>query len=108
MNSRNKGDYYTREDSIKQAIHDKAAGLMVIDPADILVFPVDADWTDPDDPAVVATASAGAAGAFMRVRATYEHEFFTALIGGFFPNDSLTMVSEGTYRNENFILGGGS
>ena len=98
----------SREDSIRQAIIDKADGIMVIDPANIKMFEVDADWTDPDDPAVVNTAAAGGAGAFMRVRVTHPHQFATTLVGGFFGSGTGTveLVSEGTYRNENFILGG--
>ncbi|HNP29204.1 MAG: pilus assembly protein [Nitrospira sp.] len=103
------GNTLSREDSIKQAIQDSAASVMDINPSDIFIFPVDADWTDPDDPAVVGTASAGGAGAFMRVRVNFTHQFFTQLIGGFFGSgNSIVMSSEGTYRNENFILGGGS
>jgi hypothetical protein len=103
------GNALSREDSIKQAIKESAATVMNIDPSKIYIFPVDADFTDPDDPAVVGTASAGGAGAFMRVRVQYEHQFFTQLVGGFLGSgNSLLMSSEGTYRNENFILGGGS
>lgn len=99
------GNTLSREDSIKQAIKDKAATVMDINPSQIFIFPVDADFTDPNDPAVVATASAGGAGAFMRVRVQYTHQFFTQLIGGFFgTGNSILMSSEGTYRNENFIL----
>jgi hypothetical protein len=103
------GNALSREDSIKQAIQDSAATVMDIDPSQIFIFPVDADFTDPDDPAVLATASAGGTKAFMRVRVQYTHQFFTQLIGGLFGSgDTILMSSEGTYRNENFILGGGS
>lgn len=95
----------SREDSIKKAILDRSEAVMVIAPADIKIFPVDADWTDPDDPAVVDAASAGGAGAFMRVRVLYTHQFFTDLVGGFFSGSgSVQLTSEGTYRNENFVL----
>ncbi len=98
------GNTLSREDSIKKAIHDKVAGVMVIDPANIKIFPVDADWTDPDDPAVVNTAAAGGTGAFMRVRVLYTHQWFTDLVGGFMGGATKQITSEGTYRNENFIL----
>lgn len=102
------GTPMSRQLSIKQAIIDRAAGVMVIDPAKIKIFPVDADWTDPDDPAVVdADNNGGAAGAFMRVRVLYDHQFFTDLVGGFFTGTGIReLTSDGTYRNENFILGG--
>jgi hypothetical protein len=91
----------SREASIKQAIKNRADGVMDIDTAKILIFPVKADFTDADDPAV---NNAGGAGAFMRVRVQYDHEFFTTLIGGFFGGGTIPLNSEGTFRNENFIL----
>lgn len=95
------GGQMSREASIKEAIKNRAEGVMDIDTAKILVFPVKADFTDADDPAV---ANAGGAGAFMRVRVNYDHEFFTTLIGGFFGGGTIQLSSEGTFRNENFIL----
>ena len=99
------GTPLSREDSIKKAILDRVEGIMVIDPDDIKIFQVDADWTDPDDPAVVDAASAGGEGAFMRVRVLYTHEFFTDLVGGFFGGSGTRqLISVSTYRNENFLL----
>ncbi len=95
------GGQLSREASIKKAIEDRAAGIMDIDPSNILMFPVKADFTDDDDPAV---NNAGGAGAFMRVRVQYSHQFFTQLIGGFFGGGPIQMTSEGTFRNEDFIL----
>ncbi|MCA9462888.1 MAG: pilus assembly protein [Nitrospira sp.] len=95
------GNQMSREESIRQAIKERADPVMDIDPSNILIFPVQANWTDPDDPAV---NNAGGAGAFMRVRVQYNHTFFTSLIGGFFGGQTIQMQSEGTYRNENFIL----
>ncbi|MEX0829442.1 MAG: TadE family protein [Nitrospirales bacterium] len=95
------GNQMSREASIKQAIKNRADGVMDIDPSQIQIFPVKADFTDADDPAV---NNAGGAGAFMRVRVLYDHQFFTKLIGGFFGNGTIQLTSEGTFRNENFIL----
>jgi hypothetical protein len=95
------GNQMSREASIKQAIKNRADGVMDIDPSQIQIFPVKADFTDADDPAV---NNAGGAGAFMRVRVLYDHQFFTQLIGGFFGNGTIQLSSEGTFRNENFIL----
>ena len=95
------GGQLSREDSIRKAIQDRGKAVMDIDPSKILIFPVDADWTDPDDPAV---NNAGGAGAFMRVRVQYDHDFFTSLIGGFFGGSTFQLSSEGTFANENFIL----
>ena len=95
------GGQMSRENSIKQAIKDRADAVMDLDPSNILIFPVQADFTDPADPAV---NNAGGAGAFMRVRVLYDHQFFTSLIGGFFGGGTIQLTSEGTFRNENFIL----
>lgn len=95
------GNQMSREASIKQAIKNRADGVMDIDPSKIMIFPVKADFTDADDPAV---NNAGGAGAFMRVRVQYDHQFFTSLIGGFFGSGTVPISSEGTFRNENFIL----
>lgn len=95
------GNQMSREASIKQAIKNRADGIMDIDPSNIQIFPVKADFTDADDPAI---NNAGGAGAFMRVRVRYDHQFFTSLIGGFFGNGTIQINSEGTFRNENFIL----
>lgn len=95
------GNQMSREASIKKAIKNRAGGVMDIDSSKIQIFPVKADFTDPDDPAV---NNAGGAGAFMRVRVRYDHQFFTSLIGGFFNNATMQLSSEGTFRNENFIL----
>ena len=97
------GNPMSREDSIKKAILDKTDGVVDINSADIKIFPVDVDFTDPDDPAVANGSNAGGAGAFMRVRVTHTHEFFTGLIGQFFSGNNIQIVSEGTYRNEDFL-----
>lgn len=99
------GNPLSREDSIKKAIIDRSKSVMTIAPADIKIFQVDADWTDPDDPAVVDAADGGGEGAFMRIRVLYNHQFFSDLVGGFFSGSgSVQLTSEGTYRNENFVL----
>jgi hypothetical protein len=95
------GDEMSRQDSIKQAIRDRAEPVMDIDPSEIQIFPMDLDWSDPDNPTV---NDPGGAGAFMRVRVQYNHQFFNPLIGDFFDDGTVLIASSGSYRNENFIL----
>ena len=101
------GTTLTRQESIKKAILDKANGIIVINPTDIKIFPIDdVTWADPTAPGVVdADNNGGDEGAFMRVRVLYTHHFFTDLVGGFFSSGgTVVMTSQATYRNENFIL----
>ncbi len=94
----------SREESVKHAIRARALTVMDIDPSQIYIFPLNDDFSNPKD-VPGSNPDAGAAGAFMRVRVQYEHEFFTKLIGGFFSDSgSIQMITEGTYRNEEFIL----
>ncbi len=96
------GNAMSRENSIRKAIQDRAEPVMAIDPASILIFPVKTNFTDADDPAV---NNAGGAGAFMRVRVQYQHQWLSPLLANMiFGRASTPIQSEGTYRNENFIL----
>ena len=96
-------DPLSREESIFKAIQDNTFDLMTIDPSQIWIFPIGADYTDPDD-WDEAGPNAGASGTYMRVRVHYTHEFFTPLIGEFFSQDNsgIILAAEGTYRNEDF------
>ena len=99
--SDSQGNGLSRENSIKQAIQERGSSVMTINPADILIFPVKADFTDADDPAV---NNAGGAGAFMRVRVNHRHQWlFPLLTKTVFGEDTIQISSEGTYRNEEFI-----
>ena len=99
------GNPLSREDSIVQAIQNKASGVMYIDPSDILIYPVSGDFSDPENVENL-DPDAGGAGSYMRVKVNYNHHF-TPLIGGFFSAGySIPMEAVGTYRNEDFILGG--
>ncbi len=99
------GDMQDRETSVKQAIIQRASDVMEIDASEIFIFPLEDDFSNPNN--TNGNPNAGAAGAFMRVRVQYTHEFFTDLIGGIFGNGGhIQMVTEGTYRNESFIAAG--
>ena len=98
----NDGNSMSRENSIRKAIQDRGEPVMAINPAEIFIFPVKTDFTDADDPAV---NTAGGASAFMRVRVQYQHKWLSPLLGNMiFGRESTQIQSEGTYRNENFIL----
>jgi len=90
----------SRVDSIVKTIKDNAA--VAVNPADlrISIYPVGADYSDP--PNWSTTLNAGSGGDYMRVRVLYTYNFFTPLIGDFFPSGMKEMRAESLYRNENF------
>jgi len=92
------GNAMTREASIIKTIEDNAA--VAVDPNElqINIFPVDPDYSDPDDP----TTNAGSGGQIMRVRVSYTHTFFTPFIGKFFTEGKNEIRAEALYRNEGF------
>ena len=100
------GNTLSREDSIVKAIQDKAGAVMHIDSSDVSIYPVSGDFSDPDDVDTL-PPDAGGAGSFMRVKVSHDHHFFSPLIGGFFSDtQQIQFQAVGTYRNEDFILGG--
>ncbi len=96
------GELMDRKASIIKAIKDKASVAINIDENNIRIFKVGDNYQNPDD-WEDANPSAGNPADYMRVVVTYDHEFATSLIGGFFGNDNIiTMEARGTYRNELF------
>lgn len=123
------GNPLSREESIKKAIKENVS--MAIDPGSpdfhIYIFPVDADYSDPDIPAskpgdwpplpadqswppspenwqkyLESHPDAGDSRQYMRVRTRYSYNFLTPLIGTFFPEGKNQIEAQGTYRNEQF------
>jgi len=94
------GNPMTREASIIQTIRNNAA--LAVNPTTVLVsiYPVNANFTDPNG--WETQQDAGDPGEYMRVRSRYVHTFFTPLVGGFFSGGRITIQAEGTYRNELF------
>ena len=94
------GNPMTREASIIQTIRNNAA--LAVNPTTVLVsiYPVNANFTDPNG--WETQQDAGDPGEYMRVRSRYVHTFFTPLVGGFFSDGRITIQAEGTYRNELF------
>ncbi len=94
------GDPMDRTASIIKTIKDKASVAMEIDESNIKIFKVGDNYQNPDD-WEDADPSAGNPADYMRVQVTYDHEFATSLIGGFFgQGNTITMEARGTYRNE--------
>jgi len=94
------GEPMDRTASIIKAIKDKASRAITIDESNIKIFKVGDNYQNPDD-WEDANPSAGNPADYMRVQVTYDHEFATPLIGGFFDQgNTITMEARGTYRNE--------
>ncbi len=102
------GNPMTREDSIMQTVKEKAAWSM--NPNDVLVqfAPLGANYEDPDDFSDPSAApNAGNPADYMRIQATYDHAFFSPLIGHLFDDDctdgcTIELMAQATYRNELF------
>ena len=103
------GNPMTREASIIQTIRNNAA--LAVNPARVTVYiyPVTsasayqdpANWQDYGSEE--GNPNAGGTDDYRRVRSTYDHRFFTPLIGSFFGSgNTVTIRAEGTYRNERF------
>ena len=96
------GNPLTREDSIIQTIQNNAAWVMTIPEDDIKIFQVGDNYSNPEG-WETAAPNAGNPADYMRVVASYDHEFLTPLIGEYFTDDNtIKMQAQGTYRNELF------
>jgi Flp pilus assembly protein TadG len=90
----------TPEASIIYTIRQEAS--LAVNPNSVLIsiYPVGNNFSDPAN--WQNTQNAGGSGQYMRVRSRVIHSFFTPLIGAFFPNGTMTIQAEGTYRNESW------
>lgn len=90
----------TPEASIIFTIRQEAS--LAVNPNSVLIsiYPVGNNFSDPAN--WQNTQNAGGTGQYMRVRSRVIHSFFTPLIGAFFPNGTMTIQAEGTYRNESW------
>jgi len=99
------GNPLSREDSIIKTIRDTASTVMDIQPANIHIFQVGDNYSNPVG-YETAPNNVGNPADYMRVVVTYDHQFFTPLIGDFFSTDgTVTLQAQGTYRNELFNTG---
>ncbi len=94
-----KGNNMTREASIIKTIQDNAALAVNPGALQINIYPVGPGYTDPVN--WQKTVNAGQGGDYMRVQTQYTYNFFTPLIGNFFPSGA-TVRAEALYRNELF------
>lgn len=96
-----RGNPLNREASIVETIQRNAA-IAGIDPANlsISIYPIEADYSDPDGWSGM--QDAGQPGQYMRVRTRYNHMFLTPMVRNLGQEGSLTIRAEATYRNELF------
>ena len=94
------GDPMTREESILQTIRDKVQ--VAVDPAQVAIsiFPVNDDYSDPEDWEDM--QNAGSPGSYMRVRTRYSYKFVTPILSALVPDGRLLIRAQATYRNEFF------
>jgi Flp pilus assembly protein TadG len=94
------GNALSRKASIIATIRRKVAVAM--DPGDlqISIYPVNGDYSDPEEWRDI--QNAGGPGQYMRVRTRYEYPFITPLIAALVPHGKLLVQAEATYRNELF------
>jgi Flp pilus assembly protein TadG len=94
------GNPLNREASIVQTIQDRAK--VAIDPTnlEISIFPVTANYGDPEG--WENTQDAGGAGSYMRVVTRYPYRFVTPLLAALVPDGRLMVRAQSTYRNELF------
>jgi len=90
-----------RTDSMRTIIREKASLAINPDDLQINIFEVNPDFSDPDS-WEEETSDAGEPDAIMRVRTRYNLNFITPIIGSFFPENSILVQVQGTYRNEFF------
>ena len=84
--------------SIIYTIRQEASLAVNPDSVLISIYQVGTNFSDPTN--WQNTQTAGNRGDYMRVRTRVVHTFFTPLIGAFFPNGTMTIQAEGTFRNE--------
>ena len=94
------GNPMTRQDSIIQTIKNYASAAVNPAALQISIFPVGPGYTDPTN--WQGTTDPGSGGNYMRVRVQYAFNFWTPLIGQFFPSGMRTITAEALYRNEAF------
>lgn len=95
-----RGQSMSREESIITMIKMNVSPAMNPDEVSISIFPVGADYSDPQEWS--GQTNAGAPGQYMRVRTRYTYRFITPLVGSLFPMNAAVLEAECTYRNELF------
>lgn len=103
------GNPLTREQSIDQTIRQNAAWALNENDLLIQFGPLGANYVDPNNFSDPNQApNAGNPADYMRIRVTYDHQFFTPLLGRLFnpgcnEDCKVTLQAEATYRNELFV-----
>jgi len=99
------GNPLSREASIIKTIRDEASTVMDIPQANIHIFQVGNNYSNPAG-YETGPNNVGNPADYMRVVVTYNHQFFTPLVGDLLSsNGTVTLQAQGTYRNELFNTG---